>query len=90
MQVEFEDDIILVLRSFIKKKQAVSLSLWTIFPHLIKVFEKNKQAFGNLLDTLNFYLIFGKQQIAANPDYLGMLFEIGKTSLFSMQPNITA
>lgn len=66
-QIEFEDDIVLVLKSFIKKRQSVSPTLWTIFPQLTKVFIKNKHVFGNLLDTLNYYLIYGKDYIAQNP-----------------------
>lgn len=60
MKIEFEDDIILAIKTFIKKANGVSPSLWIIFPHLIKVFEKQKNTFGNLLDTLNQYLIYGK------------------------------
>jgi hypothetical protein len=52
-KIEFEDDIVLVLKSFIKKTKHVSVTLWTLFPLLAKVFEKNKQTFGNLLDTIN-------------------------------------
>jgi hypothetical protein len=69
-KIEFEDDIILVLKSFIKKTGEVSPTLWTIFPHLTKVFEKNKNTFGNLLDTLNQYMINGKTQLAVNRDLL--------------------
>jgi hypothetical protein len=52
-KIEFEDDIVLILKTFIKKTKKVSDILWTIYPHLIKVFEKNKRSFGNLMDTLN-------------------------------------
>lgn len=52
-RIEFEDDIVLTLKSFIKKTGAISQVMWTIFPHLEKVFEKNKGVFGNLLDTVN-------------------------------------
>ena len=52
-KIEFEDDIVLVLKSFIKKQRNVSPTLWTLFPLLFKVFEKNKYVFGNLLDTIN-------------------------------------
>lgn len=69
-KVEFEDDIVLVLKSFIKKMKGVSPILWTIFPFLAKVFEKNKKSFGNLLDTINYYLLFGKEYIAANAAHL--------------------
>jgi hypothetical protein len=59
-QIEFEDDIVLVLKTFIKKSKQISPTLWTIYPHLKKVFEKNKCTFGNLLDTLNQFLLHGK------------------------------
>ena len=37
-KIEFEDDIILSLKSFIKKSNHISETLWIIFPHLPKVF----------------------------------------------------
>lgn len=52
-KIEFEDDIVLTIKSFIQKTKKVSPTLWTIYPHLMKVFEKNKHAFINLMDTLN-------------------------------------
>jgi hypothetical protein len=52
-KIEFEDDIVLTIRSFIKKTNEVSSVMWTLFPMMTKVFEKNKRTFGNLLDTLN-------------------------------------
>lgn len=58
--IEFEDDIVLVLKTFIKKTKKVSPTIWTIFPYLRKVFEKNELTFGNLLDTFNQFLIHGK------------------------------
>lgn len=52
-KIEFEDDIVLTIRSFIKKTNEVSPVMWALFPMMTKVFEKNKHTFGNLLDTLN-------------------------------------
>jgi len=48
-KIEFEDDIILAIKAFIKKTGSISQTLWTIFPHLTKVFDKSKKTFGNLL-----------------------------------------
>ena len=62
--IDFEDDIVLILKTFIKKTKTVSQTLWTLFPLLTKIFDKNKKSFGNLLDTINYYLVFGKDQIA--------------------------
>jgi len=59
--IEFEDDIVLTLKTFIKKTKSVSSTLWTIYPHLMKVFAKNKYSFVNLLDTLNLFLLHGQE-----------------------------
>lgn len=37
-RVEFEDDVVLTLKSLIRKTGAVSPALWALFPHLYKVF----------------------------------------------------
>jgi hypothetical protein len=65
-KIEFEDDIVLTIKSFIKKSPSGQISpvIWTLYPHLYKVFQKNKQTFGNLLDTLNHYMISGRDVIA--------------------------
>ena len=67
-KVEFEDDIVLTIKSFIKKSGQISPVIWTLFPHLYKVFKKNKDTFGNLLDTLNHYLVAGREVFAQNRD----------------------
>lgn len=87
--MEFEDEIVLVIKSLIKRRQTVSPTLWHMFPHLSKVFEKNKFVFGHLLDTLNYYLIYGRDQFVTNRDYVLMLIGIAKNSLFSTQPTIS-
>jgi len=38
MQIEFEDEIVLTMKSFIKKNGSVSDVMWMLFPHLGKVF----------------------------------------------------
>jgi len=63
-QISFDEDIVLVIKSFIKKSKSVSPTLWTLFPLMGNVFEKNKQCLGNLLDTINFYLVFGAETIS--------------------------
>ena len=63
-KVEFEDDIVLTIKSLIRKTSQISPVVWALFPHLPKVFSKNKMTFGNLLDTLNHYLVTGRDSIA--------------------------
>lgn len=88
-KIEFEDDIVLTIRSFIKKTNQISPVMWTLFPLLIKVFEKNKRTFGNLLDTLNQYIIIGKQQLGLKREFLQLLVQMSTTSMFSTEPAIT-
>ena len=88
-KIEFEDDIVLVIKSFIKKTKSVSPTLWIIFPYLTKVFNKNKDAFGNLLDSINYYLLFGKEHLALNRENLNVIIDMGRRSLFTLEPTIT-
>jgi hypothetical protein len=67
----------------------VSPVLWALFPHLRKVFEKNKRTFGNLFDTLNQYLVAGREAIALNRDYLAALVTMAGECLFATQPVVT-
>lgn len=56
-----------------KKTKKVSTTLWTIYPLLVKVFDKNKKSFGNLLDTLNQFLLNGRDELINDRNKLLML-----------------
>lgn len=58
--ISFEDDIILLLKSLIRKSKSVSEINWQMFDLFPNVVAKNKGALGDLLDTLNTYLFYGK------------------------------
>ena len=38
LKIEFEDDIVLAVKSMIRRTNNISETLWIIFPHLQKVF----------------------------------------------------
>ena len=60
-KIEVEDDILVILKNFMKKTSKVSDTIFTVFPCMQNVFVKNKNTFGDsLMDTLNYYMIFGK------------------------------
>jgi hypothetical protein len=60
-KIQFEDDILMILKNFIRKTETVSPTIFEVLPFIEKVFEKNKQCFGDvLLDTLNYYMIYGR------------------------------
>jgi len=88
-KISFDEDIVLVLKSLIKKKNAVSPTLWEIFPKLPKVLEKQKHSFSNLLDTLNHFLIIGQADLAANENNLKVVADMADTALFSTLPQQT-
>ena len=81
--VEFEDDIVLVWISLIKKCQAVTPRGWLIFERLPLVQRKYEGDFGQIFQALNAYLTFGKDVIAGNPQYLALLAEMSFMNMFS-------
>jgi hypothetical protein len=63
-KITFEDDILNILKNFIRKTSKVSDVIYTVLPCLEKVFMKNKKCFGNtLLDTLNYYMVHGRDRL---------------------------
>lgn len=62
-KISFEDDIVLILKSFMKKSNKVSPLLWEIFPYLDRILAKNNTQFGNLFDAINLYVLVGKEDI---------------------------
>jgi len=89
-KITFEDDICLILKNFIRKTNGLSDIIFKVFPCLELVFRKNKYTFGEtLLDTLNWYLVYGSERIMANRDYIQMLFRIADEALFSTEPTVT-
>lgn len=63
-KISFEDDVVLMLKSQIRKRKEITPTMWELFQYLPKVLEKNKHNFGNLFETINYYLIVGKVQLS--------------------------
>jgi hypothetical protein len=54
------------------------------------VFNKNKKCLGStLLDTLNYYMIYGKDRLMQDTGAVAMLTRIAVEAMFSVEPNIT-
>lgn len=67
-KINFEDDILMIIKNFIKKTGTVSDTIFNVLPQLEKVFVKNKHCFGDaLMDTLNFYMIYGRDRFVNEP-----------------------
>jgi hypothetical protein len=65
-QISFEDDIVLNLKQFIRRNKSVGNLQWEMFETLPKVLSKNNDSFGNLLDTINYYMIYGRSQLISS------------------------
>jgi len=54
------------------------------------VFNKNKKCLGStLLDTLNYYMIYGKERLMQDKGAVAMLTRLAVEAMFSVEPNIT-
>ena len=69
-KIEFDDDILLIVTSLIKGSKTVTrtqLDLFTMFP---AVFVKYNHSFCNLLQTLNLYIVYGRDVLASDIKYI--------------------
>ena len=62
--ITFEDDILLMLKSMIKKSKTVTPIMWEMFDHFPKILSKSRGQFGDLLYTLNAFMVYGKEEFA--------------------------
>ena len=90
-KINFENDILIILKNFIKRTQKVSDIIYRVLPCLEKVFTKNKFKFGDdtLMDTLNYYLIFGRDKIMADQAAVQMLLHISDQAMFCTERTVT-
>ena len=88
-KISFEDDIILMLKTQIRKRKEISQTMWEIFTQLPKVLEKNKHAFGNLFEAINYFMVVGKQQLCESPENIKVICQMANVALFTDMPNKT-
>jgi hypothetical protein len=89
-KISFEDDILNILKNFVRKTGKVSDVIYTVLPCLEQVFNKNKKCLGStLLDTLNYYMIYGKERLMQDKGAVAMLTRLAVEAMFSVEPNIT-
>lgn len=80
--IEFDEDIVDVVKILIDRYAGVSLNMEKIFPVLPKYFEKAGCVFGNLLGVLNCYLFYGKAQFVQKKEWIDILIGMIEKSLF--------
>jgi hypothetical protein len=82
-QIDFEDDILLSIKTLVKKKKSVSENIWRMIQFFPKVLEKNQHSFGNILDTINNLVLVGRDFLKTQPDALAIFMTMADTSMFS-------
>lgn len=87
--ISFDEDILIIIKGFIKKNKKVSTVQWEIYQQFPKVLEKQKHQFSNLLDTVIYFLQYGKSDMAQNPYLIEFTAKMAETALFTQHPNQT-
>ena len=82
-KIEFDDDILLLINSFIKKTGKISKLSWTLFETFPKFFQKYQGMLGNLFTSLNLFIIHGKEVFIQKPELLDLIINIAIDSLFT-------
>ena len=67
----------------IKKSKAVSPVMWEIFDHFPKVVSKAKGQLGDLLDTINAFMVHGKDTFAQRESSIRTYAQIVEQAMFT-------
>ena len=68
-RIDFDEDIVLILTSFIKYTKTITQSALTILPTLSLYMKKNKGLTLDLYELINQYIVFGNGIIDVNEEY---------------------
>ena len=82
-QIAFEDDIVLLVKSIIKKTKAVSADMWIIFDQFPKIVTKASGALGDLLSTMNYYVLYDAPGFAAREASIRGFAQIVEQAMFT-------
>lgn len=88
MNIEFDDDLVQVISVLVKRRSGITENMGRVLPYLQKLFEKNKGLFAGLLECLNNYLFYGREQFAANKSWIDLVLNMAHAALYSVQPPI--
>lgn len=82
-KIAFEDDILLLLKSMIRKRKGVTPVMWEMFEHFPKIVAKSKGQLGDLLDTINSFMVYGKQEFAQREGSIRVYAQIVEQAMFT-------
>jgi len=82
-KISFEDEILIILRTMIKKRKAVTPIMWEIFDLFPALMTKSKGQLGDLLDAINNYMLYGKEQFALRESSITVYAQIVEQGMFT-------
>jgi hypothetical protein len=80
-KIPFDEDIVLIMTSFINISQSIPKEAILLFPYLEKYLKKNKGLMPDLFELLNAYILYGTEMFQNNHDILMSFCDIIKKSL---------
>lgn len=87
-QIDFDDDLLYCISALIKKSKTVSPTFMIVFKYLPALHLKYKGVFGTLLQTINYYIVYGKEHFENSKEMLAVLFDMANISLFAKEPPV--
>jgi len=81
--IDFDDDIIQVMKLLIEHREAISENMKTAFVYLTFVIKKYQMSIMSVLRLLNVYVYYGKEVIASNKEWLELCIKFGVDALFT-------
>ena len=81
--IKFDDDIIVLIKTFVKKSKGISPVMWELFDLFPSVVAKNKGQLCDLIDTINHFMVYGKQTFAQRECSIRALAEIIEKAMFT-------
>ncbi|EGR28514.1 hypothetical protein IMG5_173700 [Ichthyophthirius multifiliis] len=82
-KIDFDEDIVLLVGSFIKHQKSVHPICGELANFFPKIFEKQQRVFGQLFFTLNNLIVYGKDYLLQNINTLQVVVEMCFKALFS-------
>ena len=80
-KIEFDEDLVLTMTSFIRISQKVPPEGVVFFQHLPKYLKKNKGLMLDLYELLNAYIVYGSDMFDNNLEYVASLCDMIKKSI---------
>eukprot|EP00826_Nyctotherus_ovalis_P065241 TRINITY_DN9585_c0_g2_i2.p1 TRINITY_DN9585_c0_g2~~TRINITY_DN9585_c0_g2_i2.p1 ORF type:complete len:992 (+),score=287.84 TRINITY_DN9585_c0_g2_i2:271-3246(+) len=79
--IDFEEDLMKVIGLVIKRQQRLSENMIKLYPLLELVYEKGKRVLGNMLQLVNNYLIYGREEFSSGVLKVDLVLKMASFSL---------